>query len=136
MSRGTWQGSGTWQTSGLDLGAATGPAVLVVIAAAAVTVIAQIIVWLAVITGILVLAGAAVLVLVWRHTKRREAAYEASPQHQQLIGAKVTPQVSQGTPAPSIVNNYYIRIDPADREAARIIRTALPGMAGDIITEE
>ena len=48
------------------------------------------------------------------------------------LTATVIPQVIQGTPPSAVTNNYYIRIDPADREAARIIRTALPGMAGDI----
>ena len=47
------------------------------------------------------------------------------------LTATVTPQVTQGTTPPAIVNNYHIHFDPADREAARIIRTALPGIAGE-----
>ena len=53
-----------------------------------------------------------------------------------VVTARVIPQVSQGTAPPAIENHYHVHFDPADREAAAIIRQALPGMAGDIITEE
>ncbi len=87
-----------------------------------------------------VLAVAAVVALM-RWADRRDARLAArgpllitrgAPAR--ALTATVTPQVTQATP-PAITNNYYIRIDPADREAARIIRTALPGMAGDALTE-
>jgi NADH:ubiquinone oxidoreductase subunit 6 (subunit J) len=42
------------------------------------------------------------------------------------LTATVIPQVTQGTPAPAIENHYHIHLDPADREAARLIRQALP----------
>ena len=48
-----------------------------------------------------------------------------------VVTARVIPQVSQGTAPPAIVNHYHVHFDPADREAARIIRQALPGLAGD-----
>jgi len=88
-----------------------------------------------------VLAVAAVVALM-RWADRRDARLAArgplmvtrEPSTPALT-ATVTPQVAQGTPAPAITNNYYIRIDPAGREAARIIRQAIPGQAGDAITE-
>ena len=51
------------------------------------------------------------------------------------LTATVTPQVKQGTTMSAIENHYHIHFDPADREAARIIR-AIPGIAGDAITKE
>jgi len=50
------------------------------------------------------------------------------------LTATVTPQVRQGTP-PAIEQHVHFHFDPADREAARIIRQSLPEMAGDAITE-
>lgn len=85
------------------------------------------------------LAVAAVVALM-RWADRRDARHAA--EHPFLVArdaaaltATVTPQVTQETTRPAIVNNYYIRIDPASREAARIIRTAIPGQSGDAITE-
>ena len=86
------------------------------------------------------LAVAAVIALM-RWGDRREARHAI--EHPFLVTrgeplptvtATVTPQAIQGA-LPAIVNNYYIRIDPGSQEAARIIRTAIPGMAGDAITE-
>jgi hypothetical protein len=83
-----------------------------------------------------VLAVAAVVALM-RWTERREARHAIDHplmvtrgEPARVATATVTPQVTQGTP-PAIVNNYYVTIDPASHEAARIIRQALPGMAGD-----
>ena len=42
-----------------------------------------------------------------------------------VLTATVLPQASEGTAAPAIENRYRIRYDPADREAARIIRDAI-----------
>lgn len=131
--RGTWQGGGTWQTGGPDLGRLAPVALLFFIAYAATAAIAQVIVWLAVITGVLVTAAAVALVLLWRATRRREAAYEASAQHQRLIAGNARPQVSKGTQPPAIVNNYHVHHHYAEApEAARVIR-AIPGTAGDAI---
>jgi hypothetical protein len=52
-----------------------------------------------------------------------------------MVNATVIPQVRRVEERPAIVNHYHIHFDPADREAARIVRTALPGTAGDAITE-
>ena len=135
MARGTWQGSGTWQSSGPDFGDVALIFAVCVVAGVVVEVVLSVIVWIAIGLGILIGAAIVAVVLVWRRTRQREAAYEASPQHQRLIAATVTPQVIQGTPPSAVINNYYIRIDPADRESARIIRQ-LPGIAGGIISEE
>ena len=87
-----------------------------------------------------VLAVAAVVALM-RWADRRDARLAArgplmvTRAPAPTLTATVIPQVSRGTVPPAIVNNYYIRIDPASREAARIIRQSLPGMAGDAITE-
>ena len=48
-------------------------------------------------------------------------------QDRAVLAATVIPQVTEGTAPPAIVNNYHIHFGPADREAARIIRQALPG---------
>ena len=133
--RGTWQGSGTWQAGGPDLGGLAPVALLFFIAYAATAAIAQVIVWIAVIMGVLVTAAAVSLVLLWRATRRREAAYEASPQHQRLIAQNARPQVSKGIQSPAIENHYHVHHHYAGApEAARVIR-AIPGAAGDAITE-
>jgi hypothetical protein len=79
-----------------------------------------------------------VVILLTRATARREAAFAAhlAARRPVKLTATATPQVGKGTTAPAIENHYHVHFDPADREAVRIIRTALPGMAGDIATEE
>ena len=82
------------------------------------------------------LAVSAVVALM-RWGDRREARHMA--EHPLLVTraesasvtTTVTPQVSRGASVPAIENHYHIHLDPADREGARIIRTALPGMAGE-----
>lgn len=84
--------------------------------------------------GLLAVIGAfTVARRIERHDERRW-----QQRHAREVPAAVTATVIPQAPAPpAIVNNYYIRFGPADREAARIIRTALPGDAGEkIITEE
>ena len=81
----------------------------------------------------------AVVVALMRWTERREARHaighpflitraEVVP----VVAARVIPQVTGGTSA--IENHYHTHFDPADREAAAIIRAALPGTAGDVST--
>lgn len=87
------------------------------------------------------LAVAAVVALMrWGDRRERrhmaERPFLVSRPEPAILTATVIPQVSQGTQAPAIENHYHIHFDPADREAARIIRTALPGLSGVIITEE
>ncbi len=145
MARGTWQGSGTWQTSGgPDIGDVALIFAVCAIAGVVVEVVLSIIVWIAVALGIV--TALAVSLLIWRlrgvsvRKARYDAAYTAAfdrYRESRTVTATVTPpQVSQGTRAPAIENHYHIHFDPADREAARIIRTVLPGMTGEIITEE
>ena len=83
-----------------------------------------------------VLAVAAVVALM-RWADRRDARHAARyrllvNREAPTLTATVTPQVSQGTAAPAIEQHVHFHFDPADREAAPIIRTALPGIAGDI----
>ena len=134
MSRGTWQGSGTWQSGGPDLGDIGLIFAVCAAAGVVVEVVLSIIVWIAVALGIA--SALAVVGLVWwvRGKPAREARFTAALAAQRqahAVTATVTPQVTQET-RPAIVNNYYITIDPASREAAGIIRQALPGPAGDI----
>jgi len=94
------------------------------------------------ILGATAVAFAIAVHIVWRlfrWAERRDARHAAErpfliTREAPAATAMVTPQVTRTTP-PAIVNNYYIRIDPASREAAAIIRTALPGKTGDAITE-
>lgn len=53
-----------------------------------------------------------------------------------IMAATVTPQVTRGTSAPAIEQHIHFHFDPDDREAARIIRQAIPGPAGDAATRE
>jgi len=87
-----------------------------------------------------ILAVAAVVALM-RWADRRDARHAAHgpllvTREAPALTATVTPQVTQGTRAPAVEQHVHFHFDPADREAARIIRQALPGMAGAIITEE
>jgi hypothetical protein len=141
MARGTWQGSGTWQTTGdgfakpVLIGAGSLGALLVVewVASHAVEV-------LAVTAACGALAVAAVVALM-RWGDRREARHAI--EHPFLtvrpapatLTATVIPQVSQPErPAiPQVVNfNFY---GTGSTMAARAIRQAIPGQAGDAITE-
>ena len=78
------------------------------------------------------LSVAAVVALAgW--TERREARYAASrsllyarSEAVPAVTATATLQVSQGT-VPAIENHIHYHFDPADREAARIIRQAFAG---------
>jgi len=85
------------------------------------------------------LAVAAVVALM-RWADRRDARYAArgpllvTREAPAILTATVTPQVTQVTP-PAIEQHVHFHFDPADREAARIIRTVIPGQAGDATTE-
>lgn len=107
----------------------------------------HVIVQVMLVTGACAALAFMIVFLIARDTRRREAAYAASPQHQRLIGAtatppvtRVTPQVTQGTTPPVIVNHYgpqfHIYGEDGREAAARLIRPMIPGMAGDAITEE
>jgi hypothetical protein len=96
---------------------------------------------LAVTTACGALAVAAVVALMrWGDRRERRHAIEhpflTSRPGSATLTATATPQVTRGTQPPAIETHYHIHLDPADREAARIIRTALPGLSGAIITEE
>lgn len=72
---------------------------------------------IAVTCGVITLA---VVVLLARGTRRREAAYAASPQHRRAIGAAVIPQVTRGTPLPAIEYHRPSSL-PRGRPARRVI---------------
>ena len=90
-----------------------------------------------------VLAVAAVVALM-RWSDRRDARHAARypllrTREAPALAAKVTPQVMQGTTPPAIEQHVHYHYHAAEREAARVIRTTLPGMAGGHhhrITEE
>lgn len=93
------------------------------------------------VTALCGIGAAAAVVALMRWGDRRERRHMAerpflvSRTEPATLTATVIPQVSQGTTAPAIENHYHIHFDPADREAARIIRTALPGLSGAITNE-
>jgi len=141
MSRGTWQGSGTWQTTG---GGRGGGLVLAVIAAAvllgsgAASAIASAVVTIAIIVAVvLVLAAAGVVAcLVYRTRQDGPGRPIAAPVVRQLPPA--TPPALEESSKPAIgpgreIHLHFHIADPA--EAAAIIRTAIPGPAGDATTE-
>jgi hypothetical protein len=78
-----------------------------------------------------VLAVAAVAALM-RWADRRDARHAAryplmvTREAPPTLTVTVTPQVSPGTSSAAIEQHIHFHFDPADREAARIIRTALP----------
>ena len=95
-------------------------------------------IWIAAVSaGCWVLTVAAVLVI--RRLMRGEVFARPDMEYRAAVGgvsrpplaATVIPQVSQGTAPPAIENHYHIHFGPADREAAAIIRQAIPGTAGD-----
>jgi hypothetical protein len=80
-----------------------------------------------------VLSVAAVVALM-RWQDRRQAAFAArGPLLVTRAGAAPLPPARQRAALPPVVNNYFYVADPA--MAARVIRTAIPGQAGDAITE-
>ena len=86
--------------------------------------------------GILFVAA---VVALMRWTGRREAAFAralAVRSQPATLTATVTPQVTYAKP-PAVEQHvhYHVHVAAAP-EAARVIRTALPGTAGDKITEE
>lgn len=130
--KGTWKGSGTWKSDGPD------PAVVVAVliavllvggsGAAVAHVVTSLLVIAAIVVGVLVAASVAALFLLWRATRHREAAYEASDRHQQIMAtvAEITgkPQVTQGTQPPAIENHYHVHhhYGTDDRPQLRVIR--------------
>lgn len=75
------------------------------------------------------LAVAAVVALM-RWGDRRDARQAAGVElwharEAPALAATVIPQVRRVEERPAIVNHYHINFDPADREAARIIRRAV-----------
>lgn len=87
-------------------------------------------------------AAVAAVVALMRWGDRRERRHMAerpfltSRPAPATLTATVIPQVSQPAQAPALEQHVHFHFDPADHEAARIIRTALPGLSGAIITEE
>jgi hypothetical protein len=80
-----------------------------------------------------VLSVAAVVWLM-RWQDRRQAAFAArGPLLITRPDAAPLPPARQRAELPPVVNNYFYVADPA--MAARVIRTAIPGTAGDAITE-
>jgi hypothetical protein len=88
--------------------------------------------------GILSIAAVAILGVVRRlRSEHLMSVASIGPPSREAVTATVIPQVTEGTtPLAAIENHYHIHFDPADREAARLIRSALPGAAGEIFTEE
>jgi hypothetical protein len=135
---------GTWQTSGPHLG---GLVVIVAIAAVAVAVIEfilSIIVWLAIAGGVVLVLVAAGLIWWLRGAPKRKAEYAAlyaaafeAGRQAQTVTATVIPQVTPSS-QPAIHNHgpQFHFYGAASPEAARVIRTAIPGAAGGAITEE
>lgn len=134
MPRGTWQGSGTWETSGRG-------GRRLVLAAAAIIAALGALEWLLariwwVIAGLAVLAAAVLAVVRWliRAQQRREAAFGdrlamTSRREAPALTVTATPQVTATLP-PAIEQHVHFHLDPADREALRVIRQALPGEPG------
>lgn len=80
-----------------------------------------------------VLSVAAVVWLM-RWQDRRQAAFAArGPLLITRADAAPLPPARQRAELPPVINNYFYVADPA--MAARVIRTAIPGTAGDAITE-
>lgn len=88
--------------------------------------------------GILSIAAVAILGVVRRLRSEHLMSVASIPApSREPVTATVIPQVTEGTtPLAAIENHYHIHFDPADREAVALIRSALPGDAGEIFTEE
>jgi hypothetical protein len=147
MARGTWQGSGTWQTSGPGLGPLAAAAGIAVVVIGALEWLLARIWWLIGGTAVLAAAAIAAYIALARWTDRREARFadrrrtELAAQAAAELPHRPRPAAVEAAPQPpAIVNHYHgpqITIYGRDGEeaAARIIRQALPGTAGEAITE-
>jgi len=133
MSRGTWQGSGTWQSSGPDLTGLIGIAVLVGVAYAAAEVVLALIWYIAAVLAVVLAAaiGAGIWLICTRRSREARAAeayaarFRELQERQRVAAATVLAPLEQHT-------HYHVHV--GDQQAA-IIRQALPGTAGDAITE-
>jgi hypothetical protein len=134
--KGTWQGSGTWQSSGgPDLSGLIPVAVVIgVVVAVAVVVLEYL--WIILAVSGAVAAGLAVgAVLVRRRLDRRAEALEATREARHAaLKAAGPPPLTAGTP-PAIEQHLHYHLHVDGRDAAPVIRTMLPGTAGDAITE-
>ena len=145
--KGTWQGWGTWQARGGGLGPLAAVVGVAVVVIGALEWLLARIWWL--IGGTVVLAAAVVAayIALSRWTDRREARFaerrraELAERPAAGLPQRPRPAAVEAAPQPpAIVNHYHgphLTIYGRDGEeaAARIIRQALPGPAGDAITE-
>jgi len=133
--RGTWEGRGTWQTSGPDLSGIAGPVAIAVVVVAVVEFILSIIVWLAVAAGVVLVLVAAGLIWWLRGKPEREAEVAGllAARHEALA-ATVKPQVTYA-PVPALEQHVHYHYHAADGRGPARIFTALPGQAGEAITE-
>lgn len=138
--KGTWQGSGTWQTSGGGSGAALRAVLYAVLGCVAIAAACWLLARLWWVLGGLLLAVVSVAAVIrWliRAQERREAMHAARRPFglaQQQAPAAMT---AQAMPAALTSGDLHLHFHDADAErAAAIIRQALPGPAGDAITEE
>jgi len=134
MTRGTWSGSGTFEVTG-----GGGRVVLIAVAALAAVSAAEWVLsrllWLLAVTAVAVTVAVAVVWWLIRRQQRREAVHAAM---RTFVTARVqaVPLSSAARRELPAVTHLHLHFDRADTdEAARIIRTALPGQAGDAITE-
>ncbi len=137
MARGTWSGSGTWQSSGGGAGIAVAVLVLLAIGSGAASAVASALaVILIVVAVVLVLAVTVVVVVLWRRTSAPAwTPVPAVREDRRTLTATAAPQVTQATAPPVIQNHLHIHVADA-AQAAALIRTALPGTAGEPSQEE
>ena len=135
--RGTWQGSGTWKTT-----SGGGGLVLIVVlvligsgaASAAVSALVTILTIIGAVIGAAILGGIGWLVYRARQPRRGEPI-AARAVYQVTAAAPERLEASQ-PPAIEPPREVHVHIHVADAaQAAAIIRTALPGTAGEAITE-
>lgn len=139
MARGTWQGSGTWQTSGGGGGGALALIVAaVLIGSGAVAAVVRALELILVILGCA--AGLTIVLCVawaiWQARQDRPGRpIEARPVVQ--LPPEPRPQLEEShKPAIGPAREVHLHIHVADAaQAAAIIRTAIPGTAGDATTE-
>jgi hypothetical protein len=135
--KGTWQGSGTWQTSGLDVGGLVAAAAAIAAACWAAEVVLQLLWYIVAVLGAAIVGTVLAVVAVQRRVHQHAAMLEATrpARLEAVTGRAVTTQAP-----PAIVNNYGPQIhvygDRGEQAAARIIRQAIPGTAGDPYTKE